>query len=137
MRSRIEFIADRITENLEESGTDVVLKWKEFGAGVIQNPLDQSKTGVATDKTCGIKAFLHFIRERADSKVVMFNEIQVGDVIMDYDPCVTLEGRDELRVVIAGNEYVAKPIGPLLKNAWDVIQGNVRLFKTVLLRLAT
>jgi len=136
MRSRIDFIAERVESNLEESGTDVVVNWNEWPANAALDPVTQARTGTPTARTETLRAFLHFIQPSA-SVIRQFDEIETGDCLLEYSPEVTLEGRDSLRFIIEGVEWSAKPMSQHLRETWDAVFAGRRLFKTLLLKRST
>ena len=142
MRTKIDFIADRVEGSLEQAGTDVGLAWNEWPAGSVADPVTGVMSGKPTARTETIKAFVHFVQP-ASALVRNFNEIETGDCIIDYASGVTLEGRTDLRFTIGSNlggapvEWSAKPLSELLAETWDAMFANRRLFKTLLLKRST
>ena len=141
MRSRIDFVAGRVATNLDESGTEVTLLWNAYAAGADVDPVTQVVSGTPTPQSECIQAFLHFVS--ASSAVRQFNEIQIGDCLMDISPEVDLTGRSGLVFILptgphlSGQQWTSKPVSAELSAAWDVMQGNRRLFQTILLRKGT
>ena len=140
MKSRIAFIAGRIRGNLEESGTPVTLVWNTWPADAVRDPVSQMFTTPPAEQRREVRAFLHFVN--ATAQVRQFNEVQVGDCILDLAPDVTLRGLETLRFLLptgdggAPEEWTNKPISTQLATFWDTLQQGQRLFQTVLLRKA-
>lgn len=147
MRTRIDFVAGRMAHNLEESGTRIVLVSRTWPPGATRDPVTQVYTGNPTEVREEIRAFLHFIS--ASSSVRQFNEIQVGDCMVDMSPSVVLTGRDGLSFLLptgaipaGGGEpaletWSNKPVSSQLAAYWDTMQSGRRVVQTVLLRRAT
>lgn len=147
MRSNLAFIRHRVAMNLAESGVHaetgegvVLLKWTEWPAGTTVDRTTGSKVADAghqpTERELRIEALMHF-PDFAKPGVRQFNEIEVGDCIIDVAPDAPLDGKENLRFIIAGTEYVQKPIGSRLASSWDVIVSGIKLFRPVLLRKNT
>ena len=136
MRSNLPFILGRVDSNLAESGTDIVLHWQTLTGGTVDPVTGATVGGVRTAQTeTGVKAFLHFTISQNAQKI--FNELEVGDCIVDLPPDTTIEGRDNLQFEINGERWVQKPIGERLGKSWDVVAQGQRTFRTLLLRKAT
>ena len=133
MRSNISRIFNGIKRNLKQSGSDVTLTWIEWVGTPTVDAVTGSKSGTRVEKTATIKAFVHFV-EAAQSQVRQFNEIEHGDCIADFSADAPLDGKEELRFVIGGAEWVQKTVGKQLATTWDVIAQNRKLFRTVLLK---
>ena len=135
MYSEIDNLADRAEENLEESGSDILLKWNEWPSGMTRDRVTEKPSVPAEAKSEYLKAFLYYIS--ASSVVRQFAEIEVGDCIVDFSATVDLTNRNDLVVVINGEEWVTKPVSGKLKQAWTDGQRNTGLYQTILLRKAT
>ncbi len=112
-------------------------------AGAVPDPVDGTVAGlVPQSKT--LSAFVHQVQDAGSSSVRQFNEVEVGDLILDFPGDAPLpevgsqrsEGRD-LVLVVNGKPYVAKQIGEKLAQTWDVTVQGKQLFRTVLVRVAT
>lgn len=136
MRTNLPFILERMELNLAESGTDIALKWMATTGGTPDPVTGAVVGGSSTPQTETVKAFVHFVQP-GTSAVKMFNEIELGDVIFDFGPNVTLEGRTQLAFELAGVRYVQKDISDKLAKSWDVIFQGQKLHRTVLCRRAT
>ncbi|MGN6556225.1 MAG: hypothetical protein ACTHLW_21145 [Verrucomicrobiota bacterium] len=132
MRSNLDFIESRISENLEESGTDIVLKWQKF-SGATTTDINGSKLGTSEEVTETLKGFVHFV-QIATSQVRQFNEVQVGDCIVDFAGDVALDGKDSMRFFIAGEQWEVKQLSAKLGQTWDAVVQGRRLMRSVLLR---
>lgn len=141
MRSRVKFVARRIPGNLKQSGTPVTLVWNVWPADAVRDPVTQLFSGTPTESRETVQAFLHFVN--ATSAVRQFNEIQVGDCIVDLSPSVVLTGRDGLAWLLptgpngALETWTNKPMSSQLAALWDTMQGGTRLYHSVLLRRGT
>jgi hypothetical protein len=132
MRTNLDFIESRIAGNLEESGTDIVLSWREF-TGATTTDINGSTLGTSVQKTETVKGFVHF-PQIATSQVRQFNEVESGDCIVDFAGDVELDGRVGLQFVIAGEMWVLKQVGDKLARSWDAVANGRKLIRTVLLR---
>jgi hypothetical protein len=136
MRTNLPFILERMDLNLAESGTDVVLKWMATTGGTPDPVTGAVIGGSSTPQSETVKAFVHFVQP-GTSAVKLFNEIELGDLIIDFGLNVTLEGRKQLGFEVAGLRYVQKDISEKLAASWDVIFQGQKLYRTVLCRRAT
>jgi len=136
MRSNLGFILNRVGMNLEESGSDVTLRWQTVAGGTVDPVTGATVGGTRTAQTQTVKGFVHFV-QIAQSGQRIFNEFEVGDCIVDLDPAVTLEGRDGLFFEIDGQRWVPKQFSDKLGKSWDVVAKGQRLFRSALLRKAT
>lgn len=135
MRSNLAFIANRIGQNLDESGTEITLHWDEVTGGTLDRTTGSMVGGTVTAKTATIRAFVHFpslntmaLRE--------FQEIETGDAILDVAPDVVLEaaGRRNLRFEFNGARWEQKPLSDALAKTWDAMVQGARLHRSVLVR---
>jgi hypothetical protein len=91
---------------------------------------------------------VHQVQDAGTSRARQFNEVEVGDLILDFpgdaaiDPpslaasSCAASARD-LVFVVNGKPYVAKQIGEKLAQTWDVTVQGKQMFRTVLVRVAT
>lgn len=141
MRNRLSFIDRRISSNLKHSGTEITLVWQEWPAGAVRDAVTNLYAGTPVERRETISAFLHFVN--ATAAVRQFNEIQVGDCMVDLSSGVNLVGREGLAYLLptgpagALETWTHKPLSSQLAAYWDTIQGGQRLFQTVLLRRGT
>src|ERR1019366_4975244 len=130
----MEFDMARITQELGSSlqynGTDIQISWREWPAGTTIDPVTLSKVGPTIDshvvgptsKTQIAKGFIHFPEPRANSQVTQFQEIELGDAIVDFGQDVCLDGKDGLSFIfldrsgrpIDGQVWVTKPVSERL-----------------------
>jgi hypothetical protein len=66
-----------------------------------------------------------------------FTEIETGDCVIEYSPEIRLGGRQELRLVIEGIEWAAKPMSQDLREVWDAVFAGRKLYKALLLKRST
>jgi hypothetical protein len=134
---------NEIARELHQNGTPILLQWNAVPAGAVPDPVDGSVAGlVPQSKT--LPAFVHQVQEAGRSSVRQFNEVEVGDLILDFPGDAALpevgSQRSEVRdlvFVVNGKPYVAKQIGEKLAQSWDVTVQGKQLFRTVLVRVAT
>jgi hypothetical protein len=134
---------NEIARELHQNGTPILLQWNAVPAGAVPDPVDGSVAGlVPQSKT--LPAFVHQVQDAGSSSVRQFNEVEVGDLILDFlgDAALPEVGsqRSEVRdlvFVVNGKPYVAKQIGEKLAQTWDVTVQGKQLFRTVLVRVAT
>jgi hypothetical protein len=85
-------------------------------------------------------ANMHYV-DVAETRVRQFAEFESGDVILDIRPENVPPVMDEplsekatnVRFIIAGDAYIQKQVGRELAQAWDVMIGDTRPFRVVLL----
>jgi len=136
MRSNLEFILQRIGENLAESGTDILLTWDEYPPDTPVDEVTQTPQGTPTQNQKCVKGFVHLVQASTMSTVKQFNEIETGDCIVDLAPDADIDGKLNLRFIIAGETWCPKQISDKLGRAWDVVVQGQRLYRSVLLRKA-
>jgi len=126
-------IQNEIDRELAQNGTQVVLTWDVYAQA--PDPVTGDR-GTPTPGTLASPAFVHYVAP-AVSSVRQFNEVQVGDVILDFASDVDLAGKENVRFNVKGKLYVARKLSNELGAAWDVMVGGVQLFRTVLVRPIT
>jgi hypothetical protein len=153
-----EMLAE-IQRELGENGTDIVLQWNAVAPNATPDPVDGSiAVANLTPQTLTLPAFVHQHQATGSSSVRQFNEVEVGDLILDFagdvelplDPvrssecgvrnedgltAAQLNGARDLVFVINGKEYVAKEIGEKLAQSWDVTVQGQQLFRSVLVKV--
>ena len=134
---------NEIARELHQNGTPILLQWNAVPAGAVPDPVDGSVAGLVP-QTKTLPAFVHQVQDAGSSSVRQFNEVEVGDLILDFpgDAALPEVGgqRSEVRdlvFVVNGKPYVAKQIGEKLAQTWDVTVQGKQLFRTVLVRVAT
>ena len=123
-----------IQRELNENGTDVVLQWNELPPGATPDPVDGSVSGLVP-QTMTLPAFIHLVQATGASSVRQFNEVEVGNIILDFAGDAAIDGLLDLVFLINGKAYVAKEIGGKLAQSWDATVGNQRLFRSVLVKV--
>jgi hypothetical protein len=116
--------------------TDVVLTWDEWPSDNTPDAVDGSRTGTPTPATVTLPGLVHYVQP-GTSQVRQFNEVEAGDVIVDFAADAAIDGRENLAFNILGQFYVAKQVSGKLAASWDVAAGNEKIFRTVLLRKKT
>jgi len=140
---------NEIARELHQNGTPILLQWNAVIQGATPDPVDGSLPAaalVAQSKT--LPAFVHQVQEAGRSSVRQFNEVEVGDLILDFPGDAAIDppslaassgaaSARDLVFVVNGKPYVAKQIGEKLAQTWDVTVQGKQLFRTVLVRVAT
>jgi len=111
------------------------LHWRVVtGRDPAAHPDDESAAADLTvaDEELEFRAFFHTVQPRA-SGFQRFVEVQTGDVMLDYLVDLELDGKEDLRVEIAGKFYVQKTASKELLETWDVLGDGNGLLKTLLL----
>ncbi len=113
----------------EDIGTLITLRWVTL-------------TGTTTDRTTGavlgtptiqaeeVRGFIHFIQP-AVSDVRIFNELAVGDAMIDLPPETEIADRTQLEFLVDGQTWVQKKVSEKLMEYWDVLLGGERFYRTV------
>ena len=141
----IGLIISEFGETLQASRTDVQISWKERPANPTIDPVTRSKTGTPVIKTQLARGFIHFPEPRANSQVVQFQEIELGDCIVDFGQDVELDGKEGLMFLfldhagnpVDGQVWVPKPTSERLARTWGMIVAGVKIWRPVLLRKQT
>ncbi len=136
---------NEIARELHQNGTPILLQWNAVISGATPDPVDGSLPAAAlVPQSKTLPAFVHQVQDAGRSSVRQFNEVEVGDLILDFPGDAALpevgSQRSEVRdlvFVVSGKPYVAKQIGEKLAQAWDVTVQGKQLFRTVLVRVAT
>ena len=132
---------NEIARELHQNGTPILLQWNAVPAGTTPDPVDGTVAGLVP-QTKTLPAFVHQVQDAGRSSVRQFNEVEVGDLILDFpgDAAIDAPSGGALRdlvFVVSGKPYVAKQIGEKLAQTWDVTVQGKQLFRTVLVRVAT
>jgi hypothetical protein len=120
---------------MARDGTDVIMTWVTL-TGVTTDYALGVQTGVPTVHTETVKGMVHF-PQVAIRNVERFAEIEVGDILVDLPPTVTIEGRDGLEFTIDGARWTQKKVGAELAKHFEIVHENSRLCRTLLLSKAT
>jgi len=129
---------NEIARELGQNGTPILLQWNAVIQGATPDQVDGSLPAaaqVAQAKT--LPAFVHQVQDAGRSSVRQFNEVEVGDLILDFPGDAAIDGLRDLVFVVNGKPYVAKQIGEKLAQTWDVTAQGKQLFRTVLVRVST
>ena len=140
---------NEIARELHQNGTPILLQWNAVIQGATPDPVDGSLPAaalVARSKT--LPAFVHQVQDAGRSSVRQFNEVEVGDLILDFPGDAAIDppslaassgaaSARDLVFVVNGKPYVAKQIGEKLAQTWDVTVQGKQLFRTVLVRVST
>ena len=140
---------NEIGRELNQNGTEILLQWNVLAEGQYPDPVDGTVPAaalVAQSKT--LLAFVHQVQDAGTSRVRQFNEVEVGDLLLDFAGDAAIDppslaassgaaSAQDLVFVVSGKAYVAKQIGEKLAQTWDVTVQGKQLFRTVLVRVAT
>lgn len=142
MRSLLSFMKREVAHQAARHGVAVTLKWfAASSSGVVTDPttgavLSEAGSGPAgTTQTENVKA-LSFEQVEASTKYRVYEEVEVGNAIIDLPADVTIDGRKGLVFVVDGVEWVQKEVGEELKKAWQRAEGE-RVIQSFLLRKQT
>ena len=131
-------ILAEIARELHQNGSPIVLQWNTLSGGTLPDPVDGTVPASAlTAQTATHHAFIHQIAMAGRSQVKQFNEVEEGDLILDFAPDVALDGLRDLVFVVNGKPYVAKEISEKLAQSWDATVQGQRLMRSVLVRVKT
>lgn len=131
-------IADGCLRALNARGADVTLRWQTVVSGTLDPTTGAQVGGIVLEHSGTVKAFLHTVSP-ATSELRMHEEVEIGDVLLDFAPDVDLSGKEALRFDIGGDLYVQKRVGGPASRHFDVLStpGGGATFRTVLARKAT
>jgi len=127
---------NEIARELNQNGTPVVLQWNALPGGALPDPVDGTVAGLVP-QTATLPAFVHQVQATGASSVRQFNEVEVGDLILDFPGDAVLDGLRDLVFVVNGKPYIAKQASDKLAESWDVTVQGQQLFRSVLVRVAT
>ena len=116
--------------------TPVVITWDVWPSGSVPDPVDGSHTGTRAQGTMTVNGLVHTVQP-GTSKVRIFNEAEVGDLIVEFPADVPLDGKENLVFTVKGQAYVQKEVSEKLAQSWDATLGDRRMFRTMLLRAKT
>jgi|SRR5580658_1708740 hypothetical protein len=151
MRTRAQWVSNRIAKNVAAQGTPVTVVWTVTTGGTPDPATGGILNGVQMRLSGVLNAF--GMIEPPQSVVRTFQEIQTGDLILDMGPypqvnlftgqlqsgVVALDSLDTLgaQFVWGGQVFAQQKIGAELAAAWDAVLFNVPMARTILLRRAT
>jgi hypothetical protein len=132
---------NEIGRELNQNGTPILLQWNAVPSGATPDPVDGSVAGLVP-QTKTLPAFVHQVQDAGRSSVRQFNEVEMGDLILDFPDDAAIDAPSggalrDLVFVVNGKPYVAKQIGEKLAQTWDVTVQGKQMFRTVLVRVAT
>lgn len=125
----------------------VRISWDVRSAAVVAgNPLFESSRPAPTSRSeRTFRAFVHFVQPIESGVNRQYEEVESGDVILDFEATESLDGLLNLRWEVpagSGMFYVQKRAGKALSRNWELVMGhltaangNVRRGRTVLLTL--
>jgi len=140
---------NEIARELHQNGTPILLQWNAVIQGATPDPVDGSLPAAAlVPQSKTLPAFVHQVQDAGRSSVRQFNEVEVGDLILDFPGDAAIDppslaassgaaSARDLVFVVNGKPYLAKQIGEKLAQTWDVTVQGKQLFRTVLVRVAT
>lgn len=137
MINLIPFAQAEITAHLAgPHGTNVTLRWVEQGGSttvdVTTGAVLSATPATVWEET--VRGMIHYVQPTT-GQVRQFEEVSVGDALLDLPPDTVVEGRTELEFVVDGQVWVQKRVSEKLRDYWDVFIGNTRLYRTVLVTL--
>ena len=131
-------IVAEIARELHQNGSPIVLQWNAVAAGVMPDPVDGTVPASAlTPQTSTQHAFIHQIAMAGRSQVKQFNEVEEGDLILDFAADVPIDALCDLVFLVNGKPYVAKEISEKLAQSWDVTVQGQQMMRSVLVRVKT
>lgn len=114
---------------------DVTLKWHVKGAVAAGYNSEIEATwgaaGVVTEQEQTIKAFFHTVSV-GTTTYQKYEQVEKGDVILDFIGELDLAGRGELRFVVDGKTYVQKDGGAEMAKTSDAWVDGIQIFRSVL-----
>jgi hypothetical protein len=154
-------ILAEIARELHLNGSPIVLQWNTVSSGTLPEPVDGTVPASAlVPQTMTLPAFVHQVQATGVSSVRQFNEVEVGDLILDFEGNAPIpeagvehrpgDRRSEVRdlvfvVPLPGSSperpqfkaYVAKEISEKLAQSWDATVQGRQLMRSVLVRVKT
>ena len=153
MEFDMAMVVGEIGATLAGAGTDIQISWQAWPVGTTIDPVTQSPVGPTVDgvlqlpwvRTQIARGMVHFPEPGANSSVRQFNEVEIGDCIIDFGQDVNLEGKlglsflmlDRQGQPLDGQAWVPKPTSERLARTWGAVVQGVKLWRRVLLRKAT
>lgn len=149
----MSMVVGELGATLAGAGTDVRITWQVWLAGTTVDAVTQSPIGPTVDgivqqptiQTQIARGLVHFPEPGANSAIRQFNEVEIGDCIIDFGQDVNLEGKLGLSFLLLdrqgnpldGQAWVPKPTSERLARTWGAVVQGVKLWRRVLLRKAT
>ena len=127
-------IANELARELAGNGTPICLTWAALAPGAAVDPVDGYSAGWLA-QTLTLAAFVHQVQPTGASAVRQFNEIEVGDLILDFAADAPLDGKRGLVFWVSDKAYVAKEVGSRLAASWDVSVAGRQLLRSVLVKV--
>ena len=127
-------IENEIAREVAANGTPILLTWETLAPGATVDPVDGSSDGWVA-QTLTLPALVHQVQPTGASAVRQFNEVEVGDLILDFAADAPLDGKRGLVFRVNGKAYVAKEVGAKLAASWDVTVAGRQLFRSVLVKV--
>lgn len=133
-------IARVCLRSLAREGVPVELRWTSTVSGTL-DPTTGYLVGSVTIEHSGTiePALVHFVSP-ASTALKLFEDVEVGDLVLDFRPDVALEGKEGLRFHLpTGEVYVPARTGMRTARHFDVVAGPGAhtTFRTVLACKAT
>ena len=134
MNLNVGNMVNEIARELAHNGTDIGCAWNELPPGAVPDAVDGAVDGLIP-RTEIRKAFVHQVGTTNASSVRRFNEVEVGDLILDFAADAPLDGRRDQVFSVNGKLYTAKEVGEKLAASWDVTVQGRQLFRSVLVKV--
>ena len=137
MRTNLPRILARQRANRQNNGTCITLNWTVTTGGTV-DPVTQSIVGgTVSPRSQLTKGFVHTV-QIATSQVKQFNEYENGDLILDFDPALVIDGLENLTFTLPdGTVWTAKQVGDRPGHTWDAMAQGQPIYRSVLVRKAT
>lgn len=116
-------------------GTSVTMRWVQWSQDAVVDPTTGARLDSPVPGSATFTGFVHFVT--ATTGIRQFREVEVGDVIVDLPPEVSVDGLDQVRFEIGGEVFVPRDVGEKLQRHWDTMEQGQKLCRTLLLRKAT
>lgn len=134
--ARRSFLLTRTRAAVARNGSRVRLHWQERTGPVTTDPVSGAVSGgTLVPKIRDVRGLLHW-PDFNNNQVRQFAEIQAGDLIVDFPADVPLDGKVGLRFEVDSKFYTAKGVSERLGRSWNVMVGDVKLLRPVLLQRA-
>ena len=119
---------------LATEGVSATLLWRTVvrPPDYDKNDEDSAAGAVVTKHKMTFNVFFHQVEHRL-SGFQRFIEVETGDVIIDYLAELSLEGKEDVRVLVNGQLYAQKTASSKLLETWDTVMANGGMMRSVLL----
>lgn len=133
MFSMVGFVAERMGYNCGQEGTVVVIRWSETTGGSVHPLTGAVVGGTKVNQVLTVRGFT-FWPTAEQIKRARWESVVVGDCVVDLPPGVWNDVKGDAWVEVDGVRYTPSRTGENLSAGLDVLQGGVRLMRTMLLK---